>query len=213
MTIPKPRPHGARRRADGVAAVEFALLALVFFTFVFGIMEVARLIYVYNTLQEVTRRAAASAVTIFPRDTTRLDAARYDAVFRSSPGGLMLAPPITSDYVRIDYMALTRDSSGAMSLVEIPAGSLPTCPGQNRQICTGNPNAPNCVRFVRARICDPSVAGDCVPATSDAVFPLPLLRPVPGLTVRLHMATTIAYAEMLGYVPGTPPCAAPPATP
>nr|WP_314539572.1 TadE/TadG family type IV pilus assembly protein [uncultured Massilia sp.] len=213
MTIPKLKSYKTRRRAGGVAAVEFALLALAFFTFVFGIMEVARLIYVYNTLQEVTRRAAASAVTIFPRDTTRLDAARYDAVFRSSPGGLVLAPPVTSDYVRIDYMALTRDSTGAMSLSEIPAGSLPTCPGQNRQICTGNPNAPNCVRFVRARICDPSVTGDCVRATSNPLFPIPLLNPVPGLTVRLHMATTIANAEMLGYVPGTAPCAAPAATP
>jgi hypothetical protein len=204
-TLPPAAARG--RRQSGVAAVEFALLALWFFGLVFGIIEVVRIVYVYNTLQEVTRRAAASAVTIFPRDTARLDAARYDAVFRASPGSLVLAPPVTSDYVRIDYMALTRDSTGAMSLAEIPSGSLPTCPGQNRQICTGNPNAPNCIRFVRVRVCDPAATGDCIAAISAPLFGTSQLR------VKLPMATTLANAETLGYIPGTPPCAAPPATP
>lgn len=60
------------------------------------------------------------------------------------------------------------------------------------------------LRFVQARICDPSVSGDCVRASSNTLLPLPLLRHVPGLTFRLHMATTIANTEIPGYVPGTP---------
>ena len=49
----------SRRRQRGVAAVEFALGSLLFFTFVFGVIELARALYVYSTMVEVTRRAAA----------------------------------------------------------------------------------------------------------------------------------------------------------
>jgi Flp pilus assembly protein TadG len=196
-----PRPRACRHK--GATAVEFALLATVFFALVFGIMEVARLIYVYNTLQEVTRRAAANAVQVFPRDTAGLAQVRHDAVFRSSPGNLVLAPPVTSEHVRIDYLALTRDSSSAMSLTPIPESLLPSCPGQNRQVCTNNPNAPNCIRFVRVRICDPATASECIAARSGSLVSLV------AFGIPLHKATTIARVETLGYQPGTPPCAAP----
>ncbi|WP_307164885.1 TadE family protein [Massilia sp. WF1] len=59
---------------NGTAAVEFAILALLFFTLVFGIIEVSRLLFVYNTLQEVTRRAVAAAVHVYPYDTAPFSA-------------------------------------------------------------------------------------------------------------------------------------------
>jgi len=46
----------------GVAAVEFALIAGVFFTLLIGIIEFSRVLYYWNTAAEVTRLAARTAV-------------------------------------------------------------------------------------------------------------------------------------------------------
>ena len=52
------------RRSDhcGVAAVEFALIASVFFTVLFGAIEVSRLLFLWNTTTEATRIGARTAV-------------------------------------------------------------------------------------------------------------------------------------------------------
>lgn len=200
-TRPQRRPG---YREAGTTAVEFALLAAVFLLFLFAVLELMRLLFVYNTLQEVTRRSAAAAVNVYARDAAQLARIRQDAVLRTSAGALVLAPPITDANVRIDYLALVRDGSGALALQDIPESQLPNCVGQNLQICTANPNAPNCIRFVRARICDTAATGACNAVTSGVLFPMV------NVNVRLDRATTIATAESLGYRPGTPPCAAPP---
>src|SRR4051812_15383650 len=62
--------RGARREG-GVYAVEFSLVALIFFVFVFGTIELSRAMYLFNTLQEVTRRAAAAAAVASPNDSGR----------------------------------------------------------------------------------------------------------------------------------------------
>jgi hypothetical protein len=183
-------------RESGVAAIEFALLAFTFFTFVFGIMEVSRLLFVYNTLQEVTRRAAAAAVNVYPSDTTAIAKLKQDAVFRNSPGGLLLAPPVTDQHVRLDYLRF--------DLSVIPEGSRPASAASNRAICMANPHASNCIRFVQASVCDPASARVCNAVKSDIVFP------IVDLGVLLHKATTIAPVESLGYVLGTPPPPVPP---
>lgn len=46
----------------GVAAVEFALIAAVFFTLLIGIMEFSRVLYYWNTATEATRLGARLAV-------------------------------------------------------------------------------------------------------------------------------------------------------
>ena len=51
-------PANNPSRQRGVAAVEFALVVIIFLTLLFGIIELARSMYVFNTLKEVTRRAA-----------------------------------------------------------------------------------------------------------------------------------------------------------
>lgn len=194
--------HSLRIRSSqsGTAAVEFALLAALFFTFVFGVIEFARILYVYNTLQEVTRRAAAAAANIYPLDHSSLDNVRRGAVFRTSSGELALAPPVTDQYVRIDYLGLSRASDGSLSMVPISEAALPTCAAVHRQVCMDNPNATNCVRFVRVRICDTADGTACNFVKSGLVFPLV------SLAVPLPKATTITPVESLGYKPGTMPC-------
>lgn len=53
-----PIRHGER----GVAAVEFALIASIFFTLLLGIMEMSRVMFYMNTAAEVTRLGARLAV-------------------------------------------------------------------------------------------------------------------------------------------------------
>jgi hypothetical protein len=166
---------------------------MIFFTFVFGIIEIARLLYVYNTLQEVTRRAASAAINVYPSSATALDKVKQDAIFRNSPGELPLAPPITDGHIRFSYLRF--------DLSVIPTTSLPDSAAKNRQICSGNPHASNCIRFVQAQVCDPATTATCEAVTSKMILPLIDLR------VPLHKATTIVPVGSLGYVPGTsPPC-------
>jgi len=183
-----------------VAAVEFALVALLFFTVVFGTIEFARIMYMYNTLAEVTRRAARAAANIDWRETTELDLAKQHAIFRDSPGELPFGAPITDQHIRIDYLYLTQ---GATTTYEpISAGSMPGSPGQNRHNCLTNPygsaTSPSntCIRIVRARICKPDTDCEAV----DYQILIPLLN----LGVKLPTSTTLVSAETLGYHAGDP---------
>lgn len=56
----KSTPYCSRQR--GVAAVEFALIASVFFILLIGIMEIGRLLFYWNTATEATRLGARLAV-------------------------------------------------------------------------------------------------------------------------------------------------------
>jgi len=62
-------PPLARQR--GAAAVEFALVSLVFFTMLFGAFEMGRLMFYWNTAAEITRLGARMAVVCDPSATSR----------------------------------------------------------------------------------------------------------------------------------------------
>lgn len=178
---------------NGTAAVEFAILALLFFTLVFGIIEVSRLLFVYNTLQEVTRRAVAAAVHVYPNDTAAIAKLKQRAVFRDSPGELILAAPITDKYIRLSYLR--------HDLSVIPESDWPASAAENKEVCMKNPNADNCIRFVQAQVCTPEMTDACISPRSQMLVPLINMSPT------LHKATTIATVESLGYEQGTlPPC-------
>lgn len=183
----------------GVAAVEFAMVAVVFFTIVFGVIELARLIYVFNTLQEVTRRAATAAANTDPSDTSAMDKVRQKAIFRNDAGTLALADPITDQHVRIDYLSLTRDATG-LHMTPIQTTSVPSCPADNHKTCVSDPNCPTCIRFVRVRICDPANTSDC-----DPVRYTPLVSLI-NMPFDIPISTTIVAAETLGFKPGSGSC-------
>jgi hypothetical protein len=182
-------------KQQGVAAIEFALVAMIFFLLFFGIVELARAMYVCNTLQEVTRRAAALAVNADFSDSTVMQHVRERAVFRNSPGLLALGDPITDQNVKIDYLQIPSTSNVPVSMT----GALPSSPLANRVNCASNPNGTNCIRLVRVRICLPG--GD-----SDSCEPVPYktLTSLIPFAFALPLATTIAPAETLGMPPGMP---------
>jgi len=187
-----------KRQQRGATVAEFALSVVLFFTAMFFVLEVSRALYLWNTLQEATRRAAHAAAVSDFSNTAVMDGVRQAAVLRSSAGPLALGAPVTDAHIRIDYLALTRNADNSLSLTPIPAASLPNCPARAHINCTANPNGASCIRFVRARVCAPGT--DC-----DAVSYLPLF-PMSGLNFSLPQATTIAKAESLGYQPGSTLC-------
>jgi hypothetical protein len=190
-TLRRQRP--ARQR--GVAAIEFAFVAVIFFLLFFGIIELARAMYLCNTLQEVTRRAAALAVNTDFSDAAAMQSVRQQAVFRTSPGLLAFGDPITDQNVKIDYLQIPSDSSVPVSMT----GTLPASPQENRVNCMRDPNAVNCIQLVRVRIClAGGDSGSCDPVPYKGLVSL-----IP-LAFNLPRATTIAKAETLGMPPGMP---------
>jgi hypothetical protein len=84
--------HRYPKREDGVAAIEFALIASVLFTLLFGMMEMSRLLFYWNTATEATRLGARMAVVC------TMDDANIKARMTS------LFPVLGQDEIRIDYL-------------------------------------------------------------------------------------------------------------
>jgi hypothetical protein len=184
-------------RQSGVAAVEFSLVAIIFFTCVFATLELARIEFLLNTLEEVTRRAAAAAANVDYRDTTAMQKLQADAVFRNSSGPLALGDPVTADNVKIDYLSV---SNATWDLKHM--STLPACPAGNRSNCMTDPHGDNCIRFVRARVCaSMDEAGNCTPLSYQKVFPLLDLS-----GMKVPSAETIVPAGSLGATAGSIPC-------
>lgn len=198
---PTRNSHSSRlfRRQRGVAAVEFALLAAIFFAFAFSILEVARAVYLFNTLQEVTRRAAADAANS-DFDSASEAAVRRRALFSDANGNLILGSPITPDHLKIDYLSISTGAS-AGTLTTQRVSTLPLCPAENVTNCLTDPYGASCIRLVQVRICEPGDGDDCTPVPYQPLLPFIDLS---GL--KLPQATTIVPAQTLGNKPGALSC-------
>lgn len=193
----RPAPFKIRTRQSGVAAVEFSLVAIIFFTVVFATLELARIEFLLNTLEEVTRRAAAAAANVDYTDTAAMQKLQADAVFRNSSGPLALGDPVTSDNVKIDYLSVSKATWDLKHM-----STLPACPAGNRSNCMTDPAGDNCIRFVRARVCaSMDEAGNCTPLSYKKVFPLLDLS-----GMKVPSAETIVPAGSLGAPVGSIPC-------
>jgi Flp pilus assembly pilin Flp len=62
MKILNRTAYGLRSRQRGAAAIEFALIAGLFFTLLIGIMEMGRVLFYWNSAAEATRLGARLAV-------------------------------------------------------------------------------------------------------------------------------------------------------
>jgi Flp pilus assembly protein TadG len=62
MNIKPKITGGGKRWQHGVAAVEFALVAILLFTLIFSILEFGRALFVWNSIAEATRLGARLAV-------------------------------------------------------------------------------------------------------------------------------------------------------
>lgn len=69
-----------RRRMGGVYVVEFAIIGLLLFTLLFGVLEMGRLYFTVNALDEVVRRGARLAAVCDIRDEDILRRAIFNKV-------------------------------------------------------------------------------------------------------------------------------------
>lgn len=134
----------ARQCQRGVAAIEFALVML----FVMGpviafTIEVARVMYLYNTMEEVTRRAARLATVTWTTDADK-DAIQQAALFnnQSLPAGAEIKKAnIDIEYLDINGNRVTK---------------LPDSPGDNLSACADSGRVTECIYTVEVSITDVS---------------------------------------------------------
>lgn len=105
-----------RRGERGSTMAEFAVVALLFFTVIIGIIEFGRLLYTHNALTDATRRGARfastnkGALTSSETDANRVKVknlviygtnATYDGT--GNPTSAPLINDLTPDMVKVDY--------------------------------------------------------------------------------------------------------------
>lgn len=183
-----------KKREVGATAVEFALISIFFFTLVLGIVELGRLMYVWNTVQEVTRRAAREAVVRDFDSAADVPALRRQAIFRAGSTGTVTLPgatEISNGEVRITYLDV--------NLTEVVA--FPDDPEDNLSACEDVARITSCIRYVRAEICTVS-NGAC---TGEILYQplIGFLFAVAGADFRIGIPVSpvVMPAEGLGFVP------------
>jgi len=165
---------GCRFRQRGASAVEFAFIAALFLTLLFGIVEFGRLFFNINSTQEITRRAAREqAVRWVSADQQA--AVRCRAVLQPTgcagaayPGAI----DVTSDQIELSFYNSYANAMNGTSPISYSAST-------SAQANVGNCliGASNCIRFVRATLRNPD--GSLVnfnvlaPFMPSNVFPLP----------------------------------------
>ena len=164
----KPGSKGQR----GTAAVEFALIAIVFFTLLLGIIEFGRVLYVWNSVQEVTRHAAREAVVLW---VDQADTARSRALFGGA--SLPAGAEITTANISIEYM----NAPGTL------ASPLPSSPVDNLDACVDPSRTGSCIRFVEVSL-------------TDAQY-VPMIGLFTFLSIGIPASTVVMPAESLGYRP------------
>jgi len=78
-----------RQRMRGVYVVEFAIIGLLLFTLLFGVLEMGRLYFTVNALDEVVRRGARLAAVCDIQDPVILRRAIFNAATESGASSLL----------------------------------------------------------------------------------------------------------------------------
>jgi hypothetical protein len=118
-----------RKNERGTSVAEFAMVALVFFILIFGIIEFGRLLYTHNALADATRRGARFAV-LHPGETDEdIRAVQREVVYGSKAvfdaDGKTDSPPLisglTTTMVKVTYQG--EDLDGDPATAPEPFGS------------------------------------------------------------------------------------------
>ena len=157
-------------RQQGVAAVEFAIVSLLFFTILFGILEFGRMLYLYNTMQEVTRSGARAAVVRWVDQTATIKSIAFFGG-TAIPAGA----EVTSADMKIEYL----NKAGT------EASPQPLDPGDNLSACGDNTRTAECIYSVRVSIVGVSYR--------------PMVNLFNFLNIALPTSTVTMHAESMGF--------------
>lgn len=97
-----------RRRESGTATVEFAVVAVAFFTILFGAIELSRLLFTWNTLGAIAQRGARLAAVCPPGDA----AIGRVAAFGGGDGAYGALPGFTEANLEISYLDESLSDTG-----------------------------------------------------------------------------------------------------
>lgn len=172
MRYLKPLHHAARQCQRGVAAVEFALVMLFVLVPVMAFtIEIGRMMYLYNTLEEVTRRAARMATVNW---VDKIDTIKQDALFGGST--LPAGAEVGLANVQIEYLDINSN----------PVTKTPDTPGDNLSACADVSRTTECIYSVRVSL---------VNVQYDPIF----LRFAGFSTINMGSHTVVMHAESLGF--------------
>lgn len=166
------RPHlpPPRQRQDGAAIVEFALISMLFFTLVLGIVELGRMMYLYNTMQEVTRRGAREAVIRWVDQTTAI---KTIALFGGS--SVPAAPEVGTSNITIKYL-----NAAGNEVTNTPLDA-----GDNMSACNDALRVNDCIYSVSVSL--------------DNVTFVPVVSLFGMLNIAMPSTKVVMYAESLGF--------------
>lgn len=149
----------AGHRQGGSNAVEFAVVSLLFFTAFFALIEFGRFMYVYESVQEVTRRAAREAVVRW-RDTYATEVVGLALL---GGGSLPAAAEVNAAAIRFAY----RNQSGA----EVSRSALPADRIANIVECLNGSSS--CIASVEVSVTGVSYRPMTGPLASLLALPVP----------------------------------------
>ena len=90
-----------RQRMRGVYVVEFAIVGLLLFTLLFGVLEMGRLFFTVNALDEVVRRGARLAAVCDIQDPHILHRALFNEAGDASSSSLIAT--LQASHLKLDY--------------------------------------------------------------------------------------------------------------
>lgn len=187
----------------GAVAVEFALVVPLFLVLLFGTIEFGRLMYLWNTVQEVSRSAARLAVVTDFTDAEQIACVKLSAVFGKPPppalcasaaiARLPAAPEVTSELIHISYL---KDDGNPVASV-----NMPSSPGDNIAACLDATRTDSCIRFVEVKIC---ATGECtainyVPLIGFFAAEAGVLSTLSIPSIPIPVSTVRMPAESLGF--------------
>ena len=110
----------SRRGERGTSVAEFAVVALVFFIIIIGIVEFGRLLYTHNALTDATRRGARFASL---NSATSGDAVKNEVVYgrnatydvNGNPTSAPVINGLTTSMVSVEYVGVPIGTTGTMT--------------------------------------------------------------------------------------------------
>lgn len=176
----------------GATSVEFGIIAVLFFTIFFGIIEFGRFFYLYNTVQEVTRCAAREGVVHWKSDTDKSRIQRK-CIFQDETSvnnvQLVAGWEIQNIHVQLRYLhspGATTEASPQPPIPNTPEGNLSECEAETT----------NCIRFVEASLW--CTSGQYCNMATHRITYNPMFGLIP-LTINIPNSTVTMPAESLGY--------------
>jgi Flp pilus assembly protein TadG len=171
----RARPNSLKRQC-GAAIVEFAIIGSLLLALIYAIFEFGRMMYVYNTMQEISRRGAREATVRWVTDSAAI---KSIALFGAStlPGG----PEITDSNITIRYLR----ANGVDEVSTTPADA-----GDNMSACNDATRTTECIMYVEVSVTNVQYRPLIFKAGA-----VTATRPVNNMP----QATTVVYAESLGF--------------